>query len=185
MKKLLLVVVMMSVCPVLLSGQSGGTLVAPATNQTPAQLRTLTLNLADPVENMIFDILRYYKTGKYADVLALLPYLRARVDARVVKPKYERVESLIRLRALIDQYAGRKIEMRLRFWSLSSSQDGNYLHMFNMSDQGIYVFYPVNMAEQVASLTQQWYIIRGEVGRDRGGDTIITMESIMPSAELY
>ena len=57
--------------------------------------------------------------------------------------------------------------------------------MYDAGSQGIFVFYPGSMAEQVASLTQQWYIIRGEVGRDRGGDTIITMESIMPSAELY
>ena len=153
MKTLLLIVVLLSVCPVVLSAQNGGNPVAQTATQTPEQLRTLTLNLADPVENMIYDILRYYKTGKYADVLALLPQIRDRVDARVVKPKYERVDSLTRLRALIDQYAGRKIEMRLKFWSLSSSQNGNYLHMFGSGNDGIFVFYPGSMAEQVASLT--------------------------------
>jgi len=150
----------------------------PVVAQNADALRTLTLNTAEPIENLIWQLLRLYKTGKYAEALTLLPQMRDNIDAKVVKPKYIQVDNLNRVRVLASQYVGRSIEIRLMLQSITTDYGVKYIYMHDSQFNWINVFYEETHSSQVADLVQGHYLVRGKLTVGDARVMAMTLDSI-------
>lgn len=82
---------------------------------------------------------------------------------------YEIVNSLQRLKAMSSHYNGKKVEIVLEFDSITTSEDGeNYCIFFDDDVNVLFVYYPPNMGETIASLKSgNNYRLRGIVSPDK------------------